>query len=90
MHTIGKIDRNIYKCVTEDIVTDEVIITDERIAHIIQRRGQDFYKNTANILVRFLTIRIIYSPTGKIQRWFVKKLSMTENILMLHFAWLHP
>lgn len=44
MHTIGKINRDIYKCVTEDIVTDEVIITDERIAHIIQRRGQDFYK----------------------------------------------
>lgn len=44
VHTIGKIDKNIYKCVSEDIVTDEVIITDERIAHIIQRRGQDFYK----------------------------------------------
>ena len=44
VHTIGKINRDIYKCVTEDIVTDEVIITDERIAHIIQRRGQDFYK----------------------------------------------
>ena len=27
---------------TEDIQTDEVIITDERIAHIIDRRGQAF------------------------------------------------
>ncbi len=45
MYTVGRIDRNIYKCVTEDIVTDEVIITDERIAHIVQRRGQEFYKN---------------------------------------------
>ena len=34
MHLIGKIDKNIYKCITEDIVTDEVIITDERIRHI--------------------------------------------------------
>ena len=34
VHTIGRIDKNIYKCVTEEIVTDEVIITDERIAHI--------------------------------------------------------
>ena len=42
MHTVGHIDREIYKCVTEDIQTDEVIITDERIAHIIDRRGQAF------------------------------------------------
>ena len=40
---MGKINRDIYKCITEDIVTDEVIITDERIEHIIERRGQKFY-----------------------------------------------
>ena len=44
VHTVGKINKDIYKCITEDIRTDEVIITDERIAHIIQRRGEDFYK----------------------------------------------
>lgn len=43
VHSIGKLDRDIYKCITDDIVTDEVIITDERIDHIIQRRGKDFY-----------------------------------------------
>lgn len=42
MHTIGRIDKNIYKCVTENIVTDEVIITDERIAHIKQRHPNDY------------------------------------------------
>ena len=30
---ICKLDRSIYSCVTEDITTDEVVITDERIAH---------------------------------------------------------
>lgn len=44
VHTVGKIDRDIYKCITEDIVTDEVIITDERIKHIIERRGREFYE----------------------------------------------
>lgn len=43
MHLVGRINRDIYKCVTPDIVTDEVIITDERIGHIVERRGQDFY-----------------------------------------------
>ncbi|MCX4339986.1 MAG: PBECR2 nuclease fold domain-containing protein [Lachnospiraceae bacterium] len=42
VHTIGRIDKKIYKCVTEDIVTDEVIITDERIAHIQERHPNDY------------------------------------------------
>lgn len=44
MHIIGKIDINIYKCVTEDIQTDEVIITDERINHIMERHPNDYEK----------------------------------------------
>lgn len=39
---IGKIDRNIYKCVTEDIRTEEVIITNERIQHIKDRHPKDY------------------------------------------------
>ena len=42
VHYVGKIDRSIYKCITEDIVTDEVIITDERIGHIKERHPNDF------------------------------------------------
>ena len=42
MYIVGKIDRNIYKCITNDIVTDEVIITDERIQHIKDRHPNDF------------------------------------------------
>ena len=36
-HFVGKIDRNIYKCITEDIRTDEVVITDNQIKHILDR-----------------------------------------------------
>lgn len=42
VHVVGRIDRNIYKCITEDIVTDEVIITDERIGHIKERHPNDY------------------------------------------------
>lgn len=41
---LGRIDKSLYKCITEDIVTDEVIITPERIQHIIDRRGKEFYE----------------------------------------------
>lgn len=42
MYFIGKIDRRIYRCITEDITTDEVIITDERIQHIKDRHPSDY------------------------------------------------
>lgn len=42
MHSVGKLDIEKYKCVTSDIQTDEVIITDERIQHIKDRHPKDF------------------------------------------------
>lgn len=43
-HSIGTIDVSKYKKVTDkNILTDEVIITDNRIEHIIERRGRQFY-----------------------------------------------
>ena len=40
---IGKINRNLFTVISDKIITDEVIITDERIKHIIDRRGQAFF-----------------------------------------------
>ena len=42
MHLVGRINRNIYECVTRNIRTDEVIITEERIEHIKERHPTDF------------------------------------------------
>ncbi len=42
VETIGHIDRNKYRGISEDIRTDEVIITDERVAHIKERHPNDF------------------------------------------------
>ena len=42
MHPVGKIDIEKYRCVTPDIVTDEVIITDERIEHIQKNHPDDY------------------------------------------------
>ena len=53
MHIVGRIDKNIYKCITEDIVADEVIITDERIQHIKERHPKD-YKEVINNLSEVL------------------------------------
>lgn len=44
MYTVGRIDREKYRCITEDIVTDEVIITEERIEHIENRHPGSYHK----------------------------------------------
>lgn len=42
VHTVGRIDVEKYKVVTDKIQTDEIIITDERIEHIRERHPNDF------------------------------------------------
>ena len=42
MQLVWKIDRDIYSCITEDIVTEDVIITEERIEHIKERHPNDY------------------------------------------------
>lgn len=42
VHSIGKIDKEIYKCITESIITDEVVITDNQIKHIKERHPNDY------------------------------------------------
>lgn len=39
---VGKIDVKKYQCVTLNIVTDEVVLTDERIEHIKERHPNDY------------------------------------------------
>ena len=42
MYLVGKIDIEIYNCITKDITTDEVIITDKQIDHIKDRHPNDY------------------------------------------------
>ena len=42
IHYLCKIDKNLYSVVTPDITTDEVIISEERIAHIKERHPNDY------------------------------------------------
>ena len=39
---IGRIDKDLYSCVTKDIFTDEVVITNERIQHIKDHHPNDY------------------------------------------------
>lgn len=54
LYSIGKIDRQIYKVISNNITTDEVIITKERINHIKERHPNDyerFYSYLSEIIL---------------------------------------
>ena len=42
MYYISKLNPKIYRCITHDIVTTDVIITEEQIRHIKERHLDDF------------------------------------------------
>ncbi|MBR1553232.1 MAG: hypothetical protein IJ631_04385, partial [Schwartzia sp.] len=42
VHFVAKLDKAVYRCVTDGITTDEVIITNERIQHIKERHLEDY------------------------------------------------
>ena len=42
MQTVGHINIEIYRCISSQIITDEVILTDERARHIQGRRENGF------------------------------------------------
>lgn len=42
MHIIARLNLEIYKCISEDILTADVIITDNQIQHIKERHPNDY------------------------------------------------
>lgn len=79
MHIIGKINKNIYKCVTEDITTEEVIITDNQINHIKNRHHND-YENFSSYFSDILSDPDFILEANKPNTAFILK-QITENDL---------
>ena len=79
MHIIGKINKNIYKCVTEDITTEEVIITDNQINHIKNRYPND-YENFSSYFSDILSDPDFILEANKPNTAFILK-QITENDL---------
>ena len=80
VHTIGKIDIEKYKLVTDKkIITDEVIITDNRINHIIERRGQEFYNEYNKYFSDIITNPDYIFKDNKVNTAIVSKTFVHNN-----------
>lgn len=81
MHTVGKINREIYKCITEDIVTNEVIITDNQIKHILDRHPDAYEKAVSFLKIALENPDYIIEDKHKNTGLIVKKIaSKKENL----------
>jgi len=40
--TVGTINIEMFKCISDDITSDEVVITDRQLAHIMEKHSQDY------------------------------------------------
>ena len=58
IHSLGKLNLEIYSCITTDFITDEVIITEEQLSHI-REKHPEAYQDT------LLVIKIITSKDNK-------------------------
>lgn len=95
VHYVGKIDKKIYSCVTEDIVTDEVIITDERIQHIKDRHPGD-YQDIAPFLEEalkcpdYILEETEHKNTGLILKQVEKNRLRFQMVLKIHTSVANP
>lgn len=85
---IGKIDREKFKSITEDITTDEVILTDKQVEHIKERHPNDYeqyFKYIKDIVENpDYIIRDTKPNTGFLLKEFIEDNKRFQLILRLH------
>ncbi len=83
VHSIGKIDREIYKCITEDIRTEEVIITDNQIQHIKDRHPEAYDKVLNNIQEAIRVPDYIIRDKHEYSGLVIKRIQTESGILQV-------
>lgn len=88
MQYIGKIDKEKYKLITEDITTEDVILTDKQVEHIKERHPKDYeqyFKYISEIVENpDYIIRDTKPNTGFLLKEFLDKNKRFQLILRLH------
>lgn len=83
VHTVGKIDREIYKCITDDIRTDEVIITNNQVQHIIDRHPEVYSTVLNNIQEAIRSPDYIIRDKHEYTGLVIKRIKTENEILQI-------
>lgn len=79
MRIICKLDVELYSCVTPNITTDEVVITDKQIEHIMQRHPGD-YERYVQYMTQIITEPDYILAANKPNTAFILKHIIYEDI----------
>ncbi len=94
VHYIGKINVEMYKCVSKDIVSDEVIITENQIAHIKERHPnayEHYSDHFSEIVAKPDYILEANKPNSAlILKQFPSENGYTKTVLRLHTSLDNP
>lgn len=83
MLTVGKINLNIYKCISDTLITDEVIITDNQMQHILDRHP-DSYQEIFNFIESALkNPDYIIKDTHKYTGLVIKEIKKTSSHIQI-------
>ncbi|MBQ7884268.1 MAG: hypothetical protein IJ320_07940 [Phascolarctobacterium sp.] len=80
---IGKINKEIYRCITKDIVTDEVIITNNQIEHIKFRHREALELARCSISEALSEPDFIFRDKHPNTGLVVKKISVSGNHIQI-------
>lgn len=83
MHNIGKINLEIYKCITADIITEEVIITDNQMQHIRNRHPESYDKVLRNIQEAISAPDYIIRDNHVYTGLVIKRIETEEGVLQI-------
>lgn len=84
---IGRIDMTLYsRCTCQRIITDEVVLTPNRLQHIIDRRGREFYDKYCSVFGLIVSEPDYIFKDGKANTALVSKMFVengeTVNIVL--------
>ena len=74
MYTVGKLNKNLFTCITDDIVTDEVIITENQMKHILERHPDSFEDAIQSLESAVTSPDYIFKDRNRNSALLIKKL----------------
>lgn len=83
MHLVAKIDIEKYKCITKDIVTDEVVLTENQRQHIFDRHPDSYISSIEHLQTVFEDPDYIIEDKHKNTGLIVKELLVNDRYIQL-------
>ena len=90
MHYVGKLDTALYSCITKDISTDEIIITDNQILHILERHPEAYCDFLSHIQEALKSPDYILADKHVNTGLIIKKFFGLKSIYKLYSDCAHP